>query len=104
MEDTKPNYHKLLHSGDLRQRVKQAFERMMACDLCPHRCRVDRLHGAAGKCRTGAWAIVCSFSPHYGEEAPLTGRHGSGTIFFSNCNLECRYCQNFEISQLGEGQ
>jgi putative pyruvate formate lyase activating enzyme len=65
---------------------------------------VNRLAGDVGKCRTPREAMVSSYGPHFGEEAPLVGRHGSGTIFFTNCNLRCLFCQNYSISQLGEGQ
>ncbi|MFQ5826812.1 MAG: radical SAM protein, partial [Dehalococcoidia bacterium] len=71
--------------------------------LCPRRCGADRLAGETGKCRTGQRAVVSSFSPHFGEEAPLVGGGGSGTIFFTNCNLRCVFCQNHDISQLGRG-
>jgi putative pyruvate formate lyase activating enzyme len=65
---------------------------------------VNRLEDKKGTCRTGRRAVVASFHPHFGEEAPLVGRYGSGTIFISNCNLQCQFCQNFELSQLGEGR
>lgn len=71
--------------------------------MCPRKCLADRIAGQTGKCRTGDEAIVSSYGPHYGEEAPLVGRGGSGTIFFTHCNLECLYCQNYNISQLGDG-
>ena len=77
---------------------------MESCRVCPHNCGVNRLVGEAGRCRTGREAIVSSYGPHFGEEAPLVGKHGSGTIFFANCNLTCLFCQNYSISQLGEGQ
>lgn len=73
------------------------------CELCPRRCRADRLHGELGKCRTGRQAILSSYAPHFGEEPPLVGSHGSGAIFFAYCNLRCIYCQNYTISQQGEG-
>ena len=73
------------------------------CTLCPRQCRVNRLAGEKGKCRVGGEVIVSSYGPHFGEEAPLVGKHGSGTIFFAYCNLQCTYCQNYTISQLGEG-
>ena len=73
------------------------------CCLCPRRCGVNRLAGDSGKCRITSQAIVSSYGPHFGEEAPLVGRHGSGTIFFTYCNLRCSFCQNYTISQLGEG-
>jgi len=73
------------------------------CHLCGRGCGVNRLGGESGQCRTTDKALVSSFGPHFGEEAPLVGRHGSGTIFFAYCNLHCVYCQNYSISQHGEG-
>ncbi len=73
------------------------------CCLCPRQCQVNRLAGESGKCHITKQAIVSSYGPHFGEEAPLVGRHGSGTIFFTYCNLRCVFCQNYTISQLGEG-
>lgn len=73
------------------------------CCLCPRQCRANRLAGESGECQITAQAMVSSYGPHFGEEAPLVGRHGSGTIFFTYCNLHCRFCQNYTISQLGEG-
>lgn len=73
------------------------------CTLCPRECHVDRRAGEKGFCRAGTKACVASFNAHFGEEAPLVGRHGSGTIFFSLCNLMCSFCQNYEISHLEEG-
>jgi len=98
-------YVELARSGELARRVEQARERLRRCELCPRNCGVDRLaEGPKGFCRTGVRAIVSSFAPHFGEEAPLVGRHGSGTIFFASCNLRCVFCQNFEISHLMEGR
>ncbi len=90
--------------GELKKRVEAAASALPRCSVCPHRCGVDRLAGEAGKCRTAGQAIVSSYGPHFGEEAPLVGRRGSGTIFFANCNLRCAFCQNYSISQLGEGE
>jgi len=73
------------------------------CRLCPRECGVDRSNNEKGYCRTGTRARVASFNAHFGEEAPLVGRLGSGTIFFSFCNLRCSFCQNYDISHLGEG-
>ncbi len=73
------------------------------CRLCPRRCGVNRLAGESGKCRTTNQAVVSSYGPHFGEEAPLVGRQGSGTNFFTYCNLRRVFCQNYTISQLGEG-
>ncbi len=77
---------------------------MRACTLCPRECRVDRLAGQTGICKTGANAWVSSYSPHFGEEAPLVGSNGSGTIFFTHCNLMCTFCQNYDISHQESGQ
>jgi len=99
-----PAYLKLLRSGELKRRVEEAYRRLEACDICPRECGVNRRQGEKGVCRTGERAVVCSYHPHFGEEAPLVGYHGSGTIFFTWCNLHCQYCQNYEISQLGEGR
>lgn len=84
--------------------MKQALAILENCCLCPRRCQVNRLKGELGKCSTGRQAIVSSFGPHFGEESPLVGSGGSGTIFFAFCNLKCCFCQNYAISQLGEGQ
>jgi len=73
------------------------------CRLCARNCGVNRLNGESGQCRIADKVIVSSFGPHFGEEAPLVGRRGSGTIFFAYCNLHCVFCQNYSISQLGEG-
>ncbi len=75
-----------------------------SCDLCPHQCRIDRTQSNIGKCKSGSLPIISSFSPHFGEEPPLTGSRGSGTIFFGNCNLSCIFCQNYDISQCGNGE
>ena len=97
-------YLRLHSSGELHGRVREACRRLEECTLCPRECRVNRREGEAGECRTGEEAIVASHNPHFGEESPLVGRHGSGTIFFSWCNLRCRFCQNYDISQLGAGR
>ncbi len=73
------------------------------CRVCPRQCGVNRLAGESGKCHITSQVVVSSYGPHFGEEAPLVGRHGSGTIFFTYCNLRCVFCQNYTISQLGEG-
>lgn len=74
------------------------------CCVCPRRCGVNRLAGESGECRVTSQPVVSSYGPHFGEESPLVGRHGSGTIFFTYCNLHCVFCQNYTISQLGEGR
>ncbi len=73
------------------------------CCLCPRHCGVNRLADESGKCHITKQVVVSSYGPHFGEEAPLVGKHGSGTIFFTYCNLQCVFCQNYTISQLGEG-
>ena len=97
-------YLKLHRMGELRSRVEDAYARLESCQICPRACGVNRRKGDLGVCRTGERAVVSSFNPHFGEEAPLVGRGGSGTIFFTNCNLKCQFCQNYEISQLGHGR
>ncbi|MGA6992376.1 MAG: hypothetical protein WBX50_00610 [Candidatus Deferrimicrobiaceae bacterium] len=89
--------------GKLAERAERLTARLSQCDICPRLCRVNRQAGELGVCRGGANAAVSSFGPHFGEEAPLVGIHGSGTVFFSGCNLRCVFCQNYEISHLGEG-
>ena len=85
-------------------RLDSAMGRLSSCDLCPRRCGVDRTSGEIGACKIGREAIVASYGPHHGEEKPLVGRNGSGTIFFSGCNLACQYCQNWDISQKVRGE
>jgi putative pyruvate formate lyase activating enzyme len=98
-------YLKLAGSGELAERASLAWSRLEDCDLCARYCRVDRLRTIKGAvCRTGAQALVHSHGPHHGEEDPLRGWRGSGTIFFSWCNLRCVYCQNWDISQKGLGK
>ena len=84
--------------------MQAALSLLENCSVCPHTCGVDRLAGEVGKCRTSHRAMVSSYGPHFGEETQLVGRHGSGTVFFTNCNLRCVFCQNYSISQLGNGE
>ena len=102
--DFTPAYLPLWRSGELQKRAHKALQRLACCDICSRACHVDRMADLQGVCRTGRQARVYSYSPHFGEERPLVGRGGSGTIFFSNCNLQCQYCQNYELSQLGQGR
>ena len=95
---SEPGYLALARSGELDARIVQAQARMTSCDLCPRLCHVDRAGGEFGICATGRHAILASCGPHFGEEAPLVGSGGSGTIFVSSCNLLCDFCQNAEIS------
>ena len=97
-------YQELYQSGELEARIERARAILECCELCPRRCRVNRLQGETGICRTANEAAVSSYGPHFGEEAPLVGSQGSGTIFFTHCNLRCMFCQNYTISQLGDGK
>ena len=99
-----PAYLEIYKKGELNRRIAKAEDLMESCTLCPQHCRVNRFQSRKGKCNSGAYPIVASFNPHFGEESPLVGRMGSGTIFFSNCNLKCVYCQNCDISQFGYGE
>ncbi len=99
-----PAYLALFRSGELAERAAGARTRLSDCDLCARLCHVNRLEGISGAvCRTGERARVHGFGPHFGEEDPLRGTRGSGTIFFSWCNLRCDFCQNWTISQRGDG-
>lgn len=102
-EPWRPAYAKLESQGKLAERVKQAYALFERCQLCPRRCGVNRQKGEKGFCRAPAKVMVFSAQPHFGEEIPLVGDHGSGTIFFSNCNLRCVFCQNWPISHEGKG-
>jgi putative pyruvate formate lyase activating enzyme len=99
----RPSYIFLFEAGELEKKVEKAIELLKNCKICPRECGVNRLKGERGFCRTGRKAIVASYNPHFGEEAPLVGKKGSGTIFISSCNLLCSFCQNYEISHLMEG-
>lgn len=90
--------------AEMAARCEKLDELLSPCRLCPHRCMVDRRRGERGRCGVGALAKVASFGPHFGEEPPLVGSRGSGTVFLSGCNLSCVFCQNYTTSQLGEGQ
>jgi len=100
----RPRYIKLLESGELKERVNNLKGMLSNCVLCPHQCEVNRLKGERGYCKTLYNPVISGASPHFGEEKELVGRYGSGTIFFSNCNLKCVFCQNYEISYCGEGE
>ena len=86
------------------KKIKQSSAILASCTLCPRQCRVDRTRGEKGFCSTGKKAVVSSYSAHFGEEPQLVGYNGSGTIFFSHCNLKCVFCQNYDISVNGMGQ
>lgn len=103
MAPFEPAYLRLLSSGELRARAEEARDHLVACDLCARHCGTNRFEHL-GFCRTGVQAWVASFGPHHGEERPLSGWAGSGTVFFSRCNLRCVFCQNHEISQRNAGR
>jgi putative pyruvate formate lyase activating enzyme len=99
-----PAYVKMEQEGELIQRVEQAYSIFEQCELCPRQCGVNRLKGEIGFCRAPVKPVIFSAQPHFGEEISLVGRHGSGTIFFSNCNLRCVFCQNWPIAHEGRGK
>ena len=103
MTGFEPAYRRLLREGGFPERVRQAQAALAECNLCAWQCGVDRTR-TTGVCRTGTQAVVASAFPHMGEEAPLTGSHGSGTIFFARCNMRCQFCQNHDISQSDAGE
>ncbi len=93
-----------LSDSQLNQRAREAREILTACTLCPWTCRVNRLTGETGHCQAPGEAVVASYNAHFGEEPELVGFYGSGTIFFAHCNLDCLFCQNWEISHSGSGR
>jgi putative pyruvate formate lyase activating enzyme len=106
MNGQKPEaaYRALHKSRELETRAERAYAILEDCTVCPQACHVNRQRGEVGFCRSGIRPIISSYAPHFGEEAPLVGTNGSGTIFFTNCNMRCIFCQNYEISQCGRGQ
>jgi putative pyruvate formate lyase activating enzyme len=104
MTNFEPAYLKLLRNSELERRAEEASAHLSSCDLCGWECRVDRRGDRLSPCRTGEKARLSSFGPHHGEEDPLRGWRGSGTVFFARCNLRCQYCQNFDISQTDVGE
>jgi putative pyruvate formate lyase activating enzyme len=99
-----PSYIQAYKTGLLKDRAAMFTDALRDCTLCPRECHADRLSGDLGICKTGALAVVSSYMPHFGEESPISGTRGSGTIFFTHCNLLCNFCQNFDISHEGRGQ
>jgi putative pyruvate formate lyase activating enzyme len=99
-----PAYGRLENEGKLAQRVDDAYAIFEECRLCPRQCGVNRLNGERGYCKASSTVMIYSAHPHFGEEVSLVGRNGSGTIFFSNCNLRCVFCQNWPISIEGKGE
>ena len=102
-KDFEPAYLALYRNGELARRVEEARQLLASCEVCPRNCRINRLANETKICRIGRYARVASAFPHFGEEDPLRGWRGSGTIFFSGCNLRCVFCQNWDISQQPAG-
>lgn len=102
-QERSPGYLRMSEE-ELAGRARALREMLRRCRICPRNCEVDRLAGELGACRVGADLMVSSYGPHFGEERPLVGRQGSGTVFLTYCNLRCIFCQNYEISHLGEGE
>ncbi|MHC4593011.1 MAG: radical SAM protein [Planctomycetota bacterium] len=100
----RPAYQGFEDEGKFAERIEQAWSILEECSLCPHQCGVNRRQGERGFCRASDRATVFSHHPHFGEELPLVGKHGSGTIFFSSCNLRCVFCQNWPIAHEGRGR
>jgi putative pyruvate formate lyase activating enzyme len=98
-----PSYMALYESGELERRAREVRALLSHCELCPRWCGIDRLAGKIGYCRSGVEAQVASHNVHHGEEPPISGTKGSGTVFFSHCTMRCLFCQNYPISQLGVG-
>jgi putative pyruvate formate lyase activating enzyme len=99
-----PRYLETHNHGNLDKVIEKTFRLLEQCCICPRRCKVNRIKEEQGFCKTGLKPKVTSFLPHHGEEPPISGKRGSGTIFFSGCNMACVYCQNYEFSQLGQGR
>jgi len=99
-----PSYLALYESGELEDRINRLTNILKACTLCPRQCKMNRLKNELGYCKAGAALTVSSSFPHFGEEQPLVGRSGSGTIFLTHCNLKCNFCQNCDISHQGVGE
>lgn len=96
-------YVALNQCGELAERIDRAFDLLHSCRVCPRNCGVNRLCNERGFCKTALQPVISGSGPHFGEEPPLVGRNGSGTIFVSHCNLTCEFCQNYDISQCGRG-
>jgi putative pyruvate formate lyase activating enzyme len=99
----KPSYLNLSNQ-EFEKRIERFFKILKNCEICPRNCHVNRLKGEKGFCQLGYLPMVSAYHPHFWEESVLVGRYGSGTIFFTSCNLNCVYCQNYEISQLRIGE
>ncbi len=100
----RPSYLEKLSIHELKERAERLLSLLAECKICPNECMADRISGETGDCHSTDEVLISSYGAHFGEEPPLTGTSGSGTIFFTNCNLSCTFCQNFDISQLHRGQ
>jgi len=98
-----PLYLEKLTPVELKERSEALHQLLVECKICPNECMAKRTEGETGECHSTDEVIISSVGPHFGEEPPLVGSHGSGTIFFTNCNLDCQFCQNYDISHLGMG-
>ncbi len=94
-----PSYLETFSNGILKLAAEKAGKLLESCVICPRKCKINRLQNQTGYCKTGLNARVYSFMAHHGEEPPISGEFGSGTIFFAGCNMACVYCQNYEFSQ-----
>jgi putative pyruvate formate lyase activating enzyme len=99
-----PSYLKLHRSGELRKRGEALWQIMENCELCPRMCGINKLKGEKGYCGASSQLMISSYNQHFGEEKPLVGQYGSGTIFMTHCSLRCVFCCNWEISQGGKGR
>lgn len=99
-----PTYLRLSETGKLKMIIKNLYQALETCIICPRKCKVNRLSNELGFCQVGRLPIISSYTAHFGEEKSLVGRGGSGTIFMTHCNLKCIYCQNYDISHLGRGK
>jgi putative pyruvate formate lyase activating enzyme len=104
MKSLETIYLKILKSGGFEAKIRQGRKLLRNCTVCPRHCRVNRLKGEEGECHAALQPVISSFFAHFGEESPLVGYRGSGTIFIAGCNLQCLFCQNYETSHLMEGQ
>jgi len=104
LKTDRPSYLQLLEKGALKRRVEALETLLERCTVCPRDCLNNRLNNEIAACYSGRLPIVSSYTPHFGEEPPLTGTRGAGNIFFGNCNLRCVYCQNYQISQTHKEQ
>jgi len=103
IQEFRPVYLKTYENGEFEKKINLAFQKLENCSICPRNCGVNRLKSEKGICSSGYLPKVSSFSPHFGEEQPLVGHRGSGTIFLTHCNLGCSFCQNYDISHKGMG-